>query len=390
MRILQIIPSLSLIYGGPSQMVLGLSQALASEGIDVTIITTNANGDQGQLPLTVPLGTPVRQDGYQVIYFRCSPWRRYKFSLGLLTWLYRNANNYDLAHIHALFSPVSTAAAKIARYRQLPYILRPLGTLDPADLCKKKQLKQIYAYLWERDNLAHAQGIHFTSEQECQISERFGCQTKDLIRPLGVNIPSVMPKLGQGRQKLGINEQSLLILFMSRLDPKKGLELLMTALENIYSDGVDFQLVLAGSNPQNQEYEQQIKTRVSQSVLKSRTHFTGFVEGEYKYELLRDADLFVLPSYYENFGIAVVEAMAMGTPVVVSKQVYIYEDIAPGGWVCDNQAKDLTKVLLEACQNEQLRREKGEKAQKIAQEKYSWQAIAQQMITAYQNKGKTE
>ena len=86
MRILQIIPSISLVYGGPSQMVLGLSAALASQGIDVTIITTDSNGDIGQLPLDVTLNQPIKQNGYQIIYFRCSPFRRYKFSLSLLQW----------------------------------------------------------------------------------------------------------------------------------------------------------------------------------------------------------------------------------------------------------------------------------------------------------------
>ena len=133
MRILQIVPSISLIYGGPSQMVLGLSKALAAEGLDVTILTTDSNGDAGQKPLEVPIAQPIAQEGYQLIYFRCFPFRRYKYSLPLLDWLETHAKEYDLAHIHALFSPVSTAAATIARKQNLPYILRPLGTLDPAD-----------------------------------------------------------------------------------------------------------------------------------------------------------------------------------------------------------------------------------------------------------------
>ena len=87
MRILQIIPSISLVYGGPSQMVLGLSEALAQEGVEVTVLTTNSNGDVGQPPLDVPLDRPVEQNGYQVRYFPCSPFRRYKFSLDLLRWL---------------------------------------------------------------------------------------------------------------------------------------------------------------------------------------------------------------------------------------------------------------------------------------------------------------
>ncbi|MEB3213627.1 MAG: glycosyl transferase group 1, partial [Leptolyngbyaceae bacterium] len=91
LRVLQIIPSISLVYGGPSQMVLGFSKALAAEGVNVTILTTDANGDTGQAPLDVPLTVPVEQDGYRIRYFRCAPFRRYKFSIELLKWLSTHA-----------------------------------------------------------------------------------------------------------------------------------------------------------------------------------------------------------------------------------------------------------------------------------------------------------
>ena len=132
-----------MVYGGPSQMVVGLCGALASLGHTVTIITTNSNGDRGQASLDVPLGIPIAQDGYEIIYFNCAPFKRYKFSIQLFQWLWHHANDYDIAHIHALFSPVSSISATIARIKKLPYVLRPLGTLDPADLAKKRLAKQI-------------------------------------------------------------------------------------------------------------------------------------------------------------------------------------------------------------------------------------------------------
>src|SRR4028119_2159342 len=290
MRILQIIPSISLVYGGPSQMVLGLSAALAAKNIDVTIITTDSNGDIGQLPLDVPLNQPIQQNGYQIIYFRCYPWRRYKFSFSLLQWLNENARQFDLAHLHALFSPVTTLAATIARYHHLPYIIRPCGMLDPADLQKKKRLKQIYATLLERPNLAGAAAIHFTSKEEAKISERFGlnCTGKmpvpqdldftgkmpvprdlgstgkmpvprdldftgkmpvprDLVIPLGVTAGLFPKRLRES--------QVPIILFMSRIAPKKGLDLLIPALESILESGIEFHFILAGSNPQDADYE---------------------------------------------------------------------------------------------------------------------------------------
>jgi glycosyltransferase involved in cell wall biosynthesis len=405
MRILQIVPSISLVYGGPSQMVLGLSKALANQGVDVTILTTDSNGDFGQPPLDVPLDKPVPQDGYQVRYFRCSPFRRYKFSLDLLRWLWQHAGEFDLAHIHALFSPVSTAAATVARKRNLPYILRPLGTLDPADLQKKRRLKQVYVGLWEGANLAGAAGIHFTSEQEAKISQRFGTNAPDIVIPLGVTPPEELQSNGVDRGDEGDREdgedgeefpsyqspipnpQSPILLFMSRIDPKKGLDLLIPALETLLAEGLGFQFILAGANPQDPEYERQIQQQIQGSSLSSQTTITGFVEGEVKAALLQKADLFVLPSYYENFGIAVAEAMVAGTPVVISDQVHICPEVkgAEAGWVCGCDLASLTQTLREALRDAREQKRRGVNARDYALEHYSWDAIAQTMIEAYRN-----
>jgi glycosyltransferase involved in cell wall biosynthesis len=327
----------------------------------------------------------VEQDGYQIRYFHCSPFRRYKFSLELLRWLSQHAKEYDLAHIHALFSPVSTAAATVARNRKLPYILRPLGTLDPADLRKKQQLKQIYAALLEQPNLAGAAGIHFTSVQEAKISERFGTHAPDLVIPLGVKPPVKFPK-GQARSQLGIPDDQPVVLFMSRVDPKKGFDLLIPALEKLLAEDLKFHFVLAGTNPQDPDYEKQIQEQVKASPLASRTTITGFVTGELKAALLQDADLFVLPSYYENFGIAVAEAMVAGTPVVISDQVHIWNEIkeAEAGWVSPCEVNALAERLREALQDSGERQRRGANAQTHALEYYSWDAIARQMIQAYQ------
>ncbi|MCT7962383.1 hormogonium polysaccharide biosynthesis glycosyltransferase HpsP [Laspinema sp. D1] len=394
MKILQIIPSISLVYGGPSQMVLGLSAALARQGEEVTILTTNSNGDVGQAPLDVPLDSPVEQDGYQIRYFPCSPFRRYKFSVDLLRWLSINGSEYDIAHLHALFSPVISGAATVARLRKIPYILRPLGTLDPADLRKKKAMKQVYTALWERGNLAGAAAIHFTSAEEAKISERFGVKTRDLIIPLGVSLPGMDGKLTaeerqergkKMREELGIADNRPLVLFLSRIEPKKGLDLLLPALEKLLAQGLAFHFVLAGSNPQDPEYEGKIRAQIADSPLADCTTLPGFVRGEFKVSLLQAADIFVLPSYYENFGIAVAEAMAAGTAVCVSRGVYIWEDVleAGAGWVGNGTVEEIAQLLSEAVANPQECQKRGEKGQEYAAIHYNWDAIAQQTLGAY-------
>lgn len=392
MRLLHIIPAISPVYGGPSQMVRGFSKALAAAGVDVTILTTNANGDAGQAPLTVPLGVPVAQDGYEIYYFRRAGWPRYKFSVGLLRWLAVHAVAFDLAHIHALFSPVSSAAAAIARTRHLPYILRPLGTLDPIDLQKKRRLKQLYAMLIERQNLAGAAAVHFTSRQEADTAKRFGLTLPDWVLPLGVDLgdfaaaPTERYAIAQAlRDRLQIPPDRPIVLFLSRLDPKKGLDLLLPALEQVQAAGIPFHWILAGSNPQDPAYEKRVSDRLQSSPLRACTTQTGFVVGLSKRDLLLAADLFVLPSYYENFGIAVAEAMAAGVPVLVSDAVPLHEDVAQAqaGWVfpCDIEA--LTHTLAIALQAAD-RSQRGAAAQRWASEHYGWRAIAQRAIQKYE------
>lgn len=393
LKILQIVPSISLVYGGPSQMVQGLSAALANlpkqTVAQVTILTTDSNGDVDEAPLPVPLGIPIAQDGYETIHFRCSPFRRYKFSTDLLSWLWANAHRYDIAHIHALFSPVSTAAAAVCRWRNLPYLMRPLGTLDPADLQKKKKIKQIYANLLERPNLAGAAAIHFTSEQEAKVSERFGVATPDVVIPLGVALPNLPDRATAQaaiRAQFEIPAERPIVLFMSRIDPKKGFDLLLPALANLHQQNRPFHFLLCGANPQDRAYETSIRRQIETSAWASWATLSGFIAGELKAQILSAADVFVLPSYYENFGIAVAEAMAAGIPVVISDQVHIWPAIkeSQAGWVVPCEVAALTQALGEAIGNGEARSQRGQNAQQCAQAKYSWQAIAQRVAETYQ------
>lgn len=385
LKILQIVPSISLVYGGPSQMVRGFSHALAATGADVTIITTDSNGDVDEAPLDVPLGVPVKDDNYTVYYFRCAPFRRYKFSVSLLRWLWDHAQDYDIAHIHALFSPVSSFAATVLRQRAVPYLMRPLGTLDPADLQKKKQFKKLYAAVLERPNLAGAAAIHFTSDQEARVSERFGTQTPGIVLPLGVSPLAGSAVAIDVHDRFQIPRDRPILLFMSRLDPKKGIDLLLPALEALQQEGLDFYLVMCGANPQDREYEKSVHQRIESSALRSHATLTGFVSGDLKAALLQAADLFVLPSYYENFGIAVAEAMLAGLPVVISDQVHIWETIqqTDAGWICECTVDSLKQQLRDALKSSEERQQRGLQAQQCAKDQYSWEAIAEKAIAIY-------
>ncbi|MBD2091354.1 glycosyltransferase [Microcoleus sp. FACHB-1515] len=375
LRVLQIVPAIALAYGGPSQMVLSLSKALALEDTNVTILTTDANGDR---PPDLPIDQCIEQDGYRIRCFH--NWTgRYKFSIDLLRWLVVHAAEFDVAHIHALFSPVSSLAAAIARQQNLPYLLRPLGTLDPIDLQKKRILKQIYARLLERSNLAGAAALHFTSVQEAETARRFGVTTRDWILPLGVELaPAVAIDLPPTRP---------IVLFLSRIDRKKGLDLLLPALMDLAEAGEPFHFVLAGSNPQDPDYERKILDRIRASPLSNRTTIAGFVTGGTKTAWLQAADLFVLPSDYENFGLAIAEAMAAGVPVIVSDRIALAATVRSieAGWVTRCDRFTLRETLRSALRSTADRKRRGENGRRFAQANFDWGAIARQAIAFYRS-----
>jgi glycosyltransferase involved in cell wall biosynthesis len=224
--------------------------------------------------------------------------------------------------------------------------------------------------------------------QEAKVSERFGTVTKDFVIPLGVQLPNNEFEIANGKEEKSLFPQypMPIILFMSRIDPKKGLNLLIPALEKLLAVGIDFHFVLAGSNPQDPDYENQIQAQVKASLLSDRTTITGFVSGDFKTTLLQNADLFVLPSYYENFGISVAEAMYHGIPVVISDQVYIWKEVenAEAGWVAHLDVDNLTQMLRLALQDASERKRRGLNGKEYALKNYSWSAIAKQTIQAYQ------
>jgi glycosyltransferase involved in cell wall biosynthesis len=388
LRVLHIIPSVASVRGGPSQAVIEMVIALRSQGIDAEIATTNDNGkDLLDVPL-YKLTDQLAEYGNVPIHFfpRFSPnintVREFAFSRSLTTWLWQHIAEYDLVHVHAIFSYASTMAMAIARIRKVPYMNMPHGLLCKWSLQQSRFRKQIYLNVIERSNLLHSQSLHFTTQQEQQEFNLLELNISNFILPNGVKIPTLIPNAQeQVRQIHQIPDHYPILLFISRIHPKKGLEYLISALGKLTE--YNFVLIIAGSG--ESDYVNQIQDLLVTQGISDRTHLVGFVKGETKNLYLQGADLFTLTSHSENFGIAAIESLVAGTPVLITDGVAIAPMVQEQaiGYVTKLEINAIVSTIQEFFDHPQIAKQKGDRAQQYIIQHYAWAKIAHNLKATY-------
>jgi glycosyltransferase involved in cell wall biosynthesis len=383
MRVLHVIPSLSPKLGGPTQVALNLVRSLRELGFDAEILTTN---DDEEGLLDVPLYHRVEYEGAPVWFFpRLARLKAFIPSLSLTQWLARHVTDYDILDHHYLFSYVPTVSAWIARWRNVPYTVRTMGQLTPWALAQSRLKKQVYSTLLERRTLNQAAAVHCTSAGEAEDVAQFGVKAPKLVLPLGVDLPEpILDAPLKLRQHYSIETDIPIVLFLSRLHYKKRPELLIDSLAILTQQGHRVHLLLAGSG--DVDYITALKQQVARLGVQEYVTFAGFVTGYDKDLVLQGSDLFALPSYSENFGIAVAEAMAAQLPVIITPGVQIAPEIenAKAGMIIEGERELLTEAIAQLLQKPEFRKQLGENAGKLVRERYSWGAIAQELAKAYQ------
>ncbi|PZO35364.1 MAG: glycosyl transferase family 1 [Pseudanabaena frigida] len=390
MKVLHIIPSVAAVRGGPSQAVIEMVRALRSQGVDAEIATTN---DNGKNLLDVPLyeltdrlteyiDVPIRF--FPRFSPNINPVREFAFSGALTVWLWQHIAEYDLVHVHAIFSYVSTIAMAISRIKNIPYINRPLGQLCEWSLQQSPLRKQIYLNAIERSNLLHSKSLHFTAQQEKEEFHQLGLNIPNFILPHGVHISTPIPNAqGKVREIIQIPDRCPIILFMSRIHAKKGLEYLIPALGKLRE--YNFAFIIAGSG--ESDYVNEIEELLKTHGIDDRTHLIGFVKGETKNLYLQGVDLFALTSHSENFGIAAIEALASGTPIFITDGVAIAPMVQEQaiGYVTKLDIEAIATTLQEFFDYPQIAKQKGDRATQHIAEHYTWAKIACNLIAIYAN-----
>lgn len=383
MRVLHLIPSISPRRGGPSQAVLAMTAALRRRGVDAAILTTD---DDGSHRLPIPLGRWHRRGGVPVLAFprwspgapALRPLREFAVTPPLVCWLRRHLREWHLLHVHALFSFPCTAGMVVARRQRVPYVLRSIGQLQHWSLAQSAGRKRLLMRLIERRNLAGAAALHFTSEAEQREAMALGLATASFVLPLGVELPLLLDLPAEPRAPGPVR-----FLFLSRLHPKKQLPLLLHALAALQRrrPGAIWRLDIAGEGEPS--YGQELQRLAERLAIAERLTWHGFVTGEAKAALLRQAHWFVLPSAAENFGIAAAEALASGVPVILSPGVALADSViaAGAGLVCQPTSTALADGL-EACLQPPSAAIRSA-ARQLAGQHFSWGAISEQLIDQY-------
>lgn len=371
LSILHVIASLAPRYGGPAK-VAELCEALAERGNRVEIATTNIDGP---LDLDVPIGVPVEQRGCAVTYFQVWRPRTPATAPGLVPWLRSHLRDFDVLHVHGVYWFPTLVSTLAARRAHVPYVHQPHGALTAYHRAHHPARKAVYEALFERRNLRCAAAVRYDSEHEREDALARGF-------PDGVVIPPGTPTPPAGPRGARVPGR---IVFLGRLSSKKGVDVLLEALPLVIPAAPTAHLVVAG--PDDEGIGEQLRERARVLGIADRLTLLGLVTGKEKVDLLRKASVLAAPSIDESFGATVTEAMAVETPVIVTRGIPIHEQIEreAAGLVVDRTppavATGITRILTDATLAANL----GENGRLLVESEYSWDEVARRVEELYRD-----
>jgi glycosyltransferase involved in cell wall biosynthesis len=365
MRILNVTETYApfLEFGGPPVKVRALSEGLTRRGHQVTVLTADwgleGRGKPQEERVTMersPFGWRRKECDVEAIYL--PTWLRYRrvsWNPAVQRYCHMWLPKFDVVHIFGLYDLLGPAVASACRKRGIPYLVEPIGMFVP--IVRNLWLKRLYHQLLGKPMLAGASRLVATSEQEIEELAAGGIgRPKIVMRRNGVEAPEEWPERGTFRKRLGISAETKLVLFLGRLSAKKSPDLLLRAFAEAQKGAAGVPLTLVFAGPDEGGVQAQLEQLATQLGIRTNVQFTGSVFGADKWAAYRDADVFVLPSQNENFGNTAAEAVAAGTPVIVTEQCGIAPLLAnEAGLVVRHDAVALSEALVRVLCDSKLR-----------------------------------
>lgn len=381
MKILHVVPTYAPAwrYGGPIRSVHALCRALVQRGHEVHVYTTNMDGPDD---LDVPVATPVTRDGVTVWYFPAL-FRPLNMSPSMGIHFRETIHTFDIVHLHSIFLWPTLAAARECFRQGVPYVVAPRGMLVRSLFARKSTLlKWLWFHLYERRTLARAAAIHATSDLEEQEARKFPVRfPRFAVIPNGVDAPTE----GEAELAAASSDETAkqpYLLFIGRISWKKGLDRLVRSLAMV---SADVQLVIAGNDEHGCRAD--LERLAATLGIAQRVRFVGEVHGAEKARLLCNATALTLPSYSENFGNVILEAMAARRPVVVTPEVGLASVVkeTEAGMVVGGEPACLAQAFQHLLANPALSAAMGRRGHDVVRSRFSWPVIAAQMDQLYQD-----
>lgn len=390
MKLLCVVPAYwpAFSLGGPIFSVHAMNRQLVKKGIDVTVYTTCAGQDEKCV-----VNQQVDIDAVKVTYFTFFKVLEFlgesgfQFSPALSRALDQTVKNFDMVYIVAVWNYPVLAAAYYCRKYAKPYILSPRGLLYPYTAGKKSWKKQPYWLLAVRRAVNQAALIHYTTEDEAlKTHPALRLTNKWAVVACGVEPDNLAGGIKEDfiGQYPGLRNKKI-ILFLGRINWKKGLDILLKAFSILAKKRDDVRLCIAGKS--DTTYQQKVYNIIRDTGIADKVIFTGMLDVSAKSDAYAAADIFVLPSYSENFGVAVAEAMSCGVPVIISDQVGIQKDVAASGagMVIRTDEHSLLEAMEKLLQGSQIGKEMGCRGRQLVREKYSLDMTADGMIRMFRD-----
>ena len=390
MRILNVTETYApfLQFGGPPVKVRALAEGLAQKGHQVTVVTADwglgkraAATEEKNTSEWSPFGWRRKENKVETIYL--PTWLHYRqvsWNPAVNRYCRGHLGDFDVTHIFGLYDLLGPAVAAACRVRAIPYVVEPIGMFIP--IVRNLWLKRIYHGMWGTQMLQAASAVMATSEQEIEELASGGIpRAKIVMRRNGVEAPESWPERGAFRSRLELPKYAKLVLFLGRLSMKKSPELLLRAFAEVRRQLEGTRLVFAG--PDEGGMKRQLEQVAEQLGVSQCVQFAGPLFGQDKWAAYRDADVFVLPSQNENFGNTAAEAVAAGTPVIVTEQCGIAPLLAnEAGLVVKHEVQDLAKVLARFLTDDKLRGHLRAGCAKVTKE-LGWESPVREMESLY-------
>jgi glycosyltransferase involved in cell wall biosynthesis len=357
---LHLVQSVATDFGGLGYAALRYSQSVALAGGEVCLYVVDRSKDEILYNLT-----------YGKVSFAGG------FGSGLLSRAialvnYCNANRFDIVHIHGTWTPILAIASFIALFKKIPLIISPHGCLEPWALQHRGFKKKFALALYQHWIFSKAALMVATAKQELFSIRQIGVSVPIAVIPNGVDIPVEPVFVNSGVMRK--------FLFLSRLHPKKGLSDLVMAWAKVRRPGWTF--VIAG--PDENGHRAEMETLIDSLGLKEDFEFTGLALGEKKEALFAEADVFILPTYSENFGLVVAEALAREIPVITTTGApwRDLEDKNCGWWVKPGVEGVASGLIAAMNSAPDMLCEMGRRGRQLIIEKYDWENIGMKALAA--------